>query len=272
MFHSIKIKKALTRLAITLVVLYTLVCVFAYFFQEKMIFIPEKLAANQAFEFTVKFHEKNYKMQDGTHINTLLFKADSSKGCVFYVHGNAGSLKGWGKISSLYTALGYDLFIMDFRGFGKSEGEIYSEDIFYSDLKFLYEEIAKEYRNKKMIIIGYSIGTGPAAMLASTYNPCKLILKAPYYNLTDRVQYQYPFLPSFLLKYKFQTNEFVAQTTCPITIFHGDKDEVIYYGSSLKLKEHLKKGDELVTITGFNHNGMNDEETYIHELKKILSK
>lgn len=272
MSYSVKIKKTLMRVAVTLAILYVLICVLVYFFQEKMIFFPDKLDANHSFEFNAKFIEKNHKMKDGVQINTLLFKADSSKGCVFYVHGNAGSLKRWGKISNLYTALGYDLFIMDFRGYGKSGGEMCSEELFYDDLKCLYEDVVKGYINKKMIVIGYSIGTGPAAMLASVYHPDRLILKAPYYNLTDRVQYQYPFLPGFLLKYKFKTNEFVQNTKCPITIFHGDKDDAIYYESSLKLKAHLKSGDELITIPGFNHNGMNDNEIYIRKLTEILGR
>lgn len=263
--------KWLKRIVILVSVIYILLCTLVYFFQEKLIFHPDVLALDMKYEFDGDYEELNIKMDDGTLINSLLFKAKESKGCVFYLHGNAGSLRRWGDIHELYTGLGYDLFIFDYRGFGKSEGEITSEEVFYNDLDKLYDFVADKYNRDSIVIIGYSIGTGPAAMLASKYQPAHLILKAPYFNLTDRMHYQYPFLPSFLLKYKFATDEFITKVKCPITIFHGDKDDVIYYGSSLKLKEFLKKEDELITIPEFGHNGMNKNEVYTKGLEKIIS-
>lgn len=265
------VKKILKRLAIVFAVVYLLTCLLVYFFQEKLIFFPEKLSSEHKFEFEGKFEELMIPMKDGVKINSLLFKTPDSKGCVFYVHGNAGSLDGWADCHDLYTSMGYDFFIMDFRGYGKSEGEIDGEELFYSDLKDIYISIQKKYIDKKMIVIGYSIGTGPAAMLASEYAPDQLILKAPYYNLTDRMHDQYPFLPGFLLKYKFETSTFIKNMKCPLVIFHGDQDKTIYYGSSLKLKELFKPGDKLITIKDFGHNGMNKNETYIKELQTILN-
>jgi predicted esterase len=58
----------------------------------------------------------------------------------------------------------------------------------------------------------------------------------------------------------------------PVVLFHGDKDEVIYYGSSVKLKEVLKSSDTLITLRGQGHNGMTGNREYIAELKKILEK
>ena len=58
----------------------------------------------------------------------------------------------------------------------------------------------------------------------------------------------------------------------PVVIFHGDKDEVIYYGSSLKLKKLFKTTDTLITLNGEGHNGMSDNPTYLTELQKKLSR
>ena len=57
----------------------------------------------------------------------------------------------------------------------------------------------------------------------------------------------------------------------PVVIFHGDQDEVIYYGSSLKLKEEFKSSDTLITLRGHGHNGMTDSEEYRRGLRKLLS-
>jgi predicted esterase len=58
----------------------------------------------------------------------------------------------------------------------------------------------------------------------------------------------------------------------PIVIFHGNQDEVIYYNSSLKLKELFKEKDTLITLNGQGHNGMSDNRDYIVEIQKILTR
>ena len=107
-------------------------------------------------------------------------------------------------------------------------------------------------------------------MLASRNSPRMLILQAPYYSLVDLTKHLYPFLPAFALKYKFRTSEFVKKTRAPIVIFHGQEDEVIYYGSSTKLKFLLKPGDKLITLTLQGHSGINENPEYIKELKTFL--
>ncbi len=83
-----------------------------------------------------------------------------------------------------------------------------------------------------IVILGYSMGTGTAARLAADNHPRQLILQAPYFSMKDMARYYYPMLPSFLLKYTFPTYRNIQRVTVPVTIFHGDNDEVIYYGSS----------------------------------------
>lgn len=63
------------------------------------------------------------------------------------------------------------------------------------------------YSENKVIIVGYSIGTGSATYVASTNNPKALILQAPYYNFSEMADSRFPFLPGFVLKYKFPTND-----------------------------------------------------------------
>ena len=93
-----------------------------YFIQEKLIFFPEKLDKEYKFGFDQNFEELNFKTEDNVLLNGILFKADTSKGVIFYLHGNAGSLKSWGEIAKTYTDISYDLFMLDYRGYGKSEG------------------------------------------------------------------------------------------------------------------------------------------------------
>lgn len=242
-----------------------------FVFQEKLIFYPQKLNKNYQFSFDQKFEEINVRTIDGITLNGILFKADSSKGLIFYFHGNAGSLSSWGEVAGTYTDLNYDLFMLDYRGYGKSEGSISGEGQLFQDMQTVYDELKNKYNEDSIIVLGYSLGAGLAAKIASTNNPKLLILQAPYYSMTDMMRHTFPIIPTFILKYKLKTNEFIKHCKMPIVIFHGNQDEVIYYKSSLKLKELFKEKDTLITLTGQGHNGMSDNREYVLEIQKILA-
>src|SRR5882757_2982675 len=84
---------------------YVSICSLLFFFQEKLIFHPQKLEETYSFQFDQKFEEANVQTQDGSILSGLLFKADSSKGVIFYLHGNSGSLSSWGVVAKTYTNL-----------------------------------------------------------------------------------------------------------------------------------------------------------------------
>lgn len=252
------------------VLLYLLICILLYFFQEKLIFFPEKLSKNFRLRFAEPFDEVRIKTKDDVSLSAVLFKAKDPKGVVFYLHGNAGSLNSWGDVAGIYTALNYDVFMPDYRGYGKSEGSISSQDQFYQDIQTAYDTLKTMYDESRIIILGYSIGTGPATKLASENHPKMLILQAPYFSLPDLMKHLYPIIPTFILKYKFETDKFITKCSMPVMIFHGDSDEIIYYGSAVKLKQLIKPSDRLITLTGEGHNGMSSNSQYLSEIQKIL--
>ncbi len=211
-------------------------CGLLYFLQERFIFFPEKLSCDHRFNFEQPFDEINFKTRDNVSLNGILFKSDSSNGLIFYLHGNAGSLDSWGGVAKTYTDLHYDVLVLDYRGFGKSEGKINSQGQLFQDVQIVYDEMKRKYEERRIIVIGYSIGTGLAAKISSINYPRLLILQAPYFSLTDVVKHAYPFIPTFLLKYKLETNQYIKVCKMPVVIFHGSEDEVIYYHSSIKLK------------------------------------
>lgn len=263
-------KKMIIKVFVIVGILYLVICALLYFFQEKLIFFPQKLARDYRFGFNQPFEEVTIPTKDKSQLHGLLFKADSSKGLVFYLHGNGGALDSWGEVARTYTALNYDVFLLDYRGYGKSEGAIYSQQQFFDDVQAAYDSIRTRYAEDRIVVLGYSIGTGVATKLASVNNPKLLILQAPYYSLTDMMRHSYPIIPTFVLKYKFETNNYLKACKMPVVIFHGDADEVIYYGSSLKLKALFKSQDTLITLPGQIHNGITDNEVYRRELQRIL--
>jgi len=255
-------------------ILYLGLAALVYFGQEKIVFYPQKLPPDYAFRFGRPCRELVIPAADGTPLHGLLFPVEAPRGLVFYLHGNAGSLAGWGEVAGTYTRLGYDVFLLDYRGFGKSGGEIRGEKQFYADAQAAYDQLRTQYDERNIVVIGYSIGTAVAARLAATNGPRRLILQAPYYSLPDLARRLFPVLsrvlPGALIKYKFHTWQFVRDAKVPVTVFHGDRDEVIPYEAALQLKQYLKPGDQFVTLPRQGHNGMNENAQYGQALEELL--
>jgi hypothetical protein len=255
---------------------YLAVCGYFYFNQDAAIFPGSKLPKGYTYNFQTPFREYAIKTIDGDMLSVCLFKAPNPKGLIFYLHGNGGDLQSWGGVATNYTTLGYDVFMMDYPGYGKSTGHIKSLQQFLNSVSAAYLFIKPNYPEDHIIILGYSIGTGPAAWLASQNHPQKLLLLAPYFSLNDLIGKYYPYLPGMILKYHINTYQYIQHTTAQIIIFHGDKDEVIYYGSSLKLKRYFKPGDTLITLHNQTHENIDagpggPNQDYLNDLKSILN-
>ena len=97
--------------------------VLLYVCQEKFIFLDEELPQDYSFESNIPFEEIILLAQDEGRLNALYFKADSSQGVILYFHGNRGNLTRWADIAAPMTEYGYDVLVMDYRGFGKSTGK-----------------------------------------------------------------------------------------------------------------------------------------------------
>jgi uncharacterized protein len=239
--------------------------------QKQFIFFPERLPVEYQYVFPYEYKEIWFEVDRDVRLNALLFEADEARGTIIYFHGNAGSLRMWGNVSDNFMKHNFNVLVYDYRGYGKSGGEI-DEEKFYSDAVFIYDKI-KEEKGGEIVLYGRSLGSGIASNLAAMRNPDLLILEAPYYSMKDVASRLYPFLPvGLLLKYNFPTYQFIKDVECPIVIFHGTDDEVIYSGSSEKLKKHLKPGDEVYFIDGAHHNDLEYFEEYKIKLSEVLNR
>jgi pimeloyl-ACP methyl ester carboxylesterase len=211
-------------------------------------------------------------MPDKKKLNGVLFKAKNPKGLILWYPGGRGIIDSVGIDSKIYTDLNYDLFILNFRGYGKSEGKISSEKQFDQDMQSVYDYFKKEYQEKNIILFGYSAGTGPASSVAASNNPKMLILQAPYYSLTKEGQRIFYYLPiSLLNRYEFPIYSYLEKTKCPVVIIHGDNDKKIpAKTSSLLLKPFLKPNDQLIILKGQGHNHFLDNKEYLTTLTRII--
>lgn len=260
----------LYRFLIFLLCLYGTLCVLLYLLQESLLFHEDTLPTDYAYSFKQPFEEVWLPVAEETRINALHFTTPDSKGVVLYFHGNGGSLRLWGDVAPVFTRYGYDLFVVDYRGYGKSTGKIRREQDLHDDAAAAYAYLRQFYAEDEIVVYGRSLGSGIAAKVAQQNRPRLLILETPYYSLLDVVKQFVPLLPNGLLKYQIKTYEWLPDVKCPVYLFHGTKDELIPYRSSLRLLPLIETEHELITIEGGQHNDLGAYALYHDGLADIL--
>ncbi len=236
---------------------YALLCGLFYFGQDLFFFRPERLPQWFMYKYPFPFAEINFEMEDGGSVNALHFRVPNSKGVVFYIKGNSRSIKGWGKFAKDFVGKGYDFFILDYRGFGKSRGRR-SEKILHDDLQEIYRWLVAEYEGEERIVLyGRSLGSGLAARLAAVSQPGMLILDCPYYSFLYNIN-RYAFLlpVRWLLRYPIRTDLFIRKVRCPVHILHGSRDRLIPYRQSEMLRALAPERITLYAIDGAGHNNL----------------
>ena len=261
----------LVQILIWVFVAYLLISLIFYFFQHYFFFRPEILPHQFMYNYPFEFEEHNFDMEDGGQVNSILFKVPNSRGVIYYFKGNSRSIKGWGKFAKDFVGNGFDFFMMDYRGFGKSRGKR-TEDKLYHDAQQIYRWLNKKYAEDQIILFGRSYGTGIAARIASWNNPALLILDAPYFSFR-RLIYRYAFiLPlRWLLRYQIPTYRFLKKVDSDIHIIHGTKDRLIPLQHSEQLQALDRSKITLHRIKNGRHNNLPKFPEYHKILYQLIN-
>jgi len=239
------------------------------FVESKLLLWPKKLGSNYEYSFKAKFEEGFLDITKKVSVNYLHFKTTRKrKGVVLYFHGNADNLARWGSVHDQFLPNGYDLIIMDYRGFGKSNGQS-TERILYSDALRFYKLARRNYRAKEIIIYGRSLGTAVASYLGSKVSAKQLILETPFHSFQDLLN-SYPVKWPFDLHYQLNNAKHIKSINYPVYIFQGTRDRVVPYKSAIKLKPLLKNPEHFITIKNGAHKNLDSFELFRNSLKRIL--
>lgn len=264
--------KKLARLVVALLVVYVLGGVLLYVIQDWLLFHPEPLAREHRFAFPQPFREENFTRDKKRNLNLVRFETrEPKKGIVLYFHGNLRNIERYAPFTGLFTRSGYEVWMVDYPGFGKSTGTR-SEQVLYQDARFVYDRATREVDSSNIIIYGRSIGTGIASYLAAR-RPCRqLVLETPYYSIDALARYYFPIYPVMpLTKYGFPIHDYLSQVSAPVTIFHGTVDEVVPYKHSVRLKKE-NPGISLVTIPMGKHNDLHEFASFSQALEQLLTR
>ena len=216
----------------------------------------DAVTGNNANVAAIKFQEINIPFE-GELINGLKFSAAEPKGAILFFHGNFGDVSVWGAYGADFAALGYDFYIFDYPGYGKSDGKITSQDQLFASADAMSRYVLSQHSPKRLAMIGYSIGSGIAAQQAAKWDAARLILLTPYFSFERLAHEKAPFVPKFLIRYKIPTAEFLhAARSTQITLIHGAADELIPVQHCRDLAGSLKAGDLFYEIPDARHNGL----------------
>lgn len=266
-------KKAWKWIRIILII-YVVLGFALYFFQEKLLFHPKKLAADYQFNFSLPFREINLAINNQKNLSIIQFTVPDSicRGVVLYFHGNQRNIERYAPFASNFTKNNYEVWMMDYPGYGKSTGER-TEQIMYDDAKEFYKMARARFGKDSIIIYGRSLGTGIASYLASVKDCKRLMLEAPYYSMEALFRhYAFIYPVQWMTKYHFPTYSYLEKVDAPVTIFHGTSDWVVPYKQSKRLIKIAKPGAELVTLENGEHNNFNDFPLYHQKLDSLLQR
>lgn len=257
---------------IALLLGYILLVLLLYAFHKRIVFRPTSLPEAHEFTFEHDFSELDFwDDQFNIRINALYFPIkERAKGIVLYFHGNADNLQRWGQYTVDFTNHGYEVLAVEYPGYGKSEG-IASEEAVYRSAALAFEWAEQRFAAEKIIIYGRSLGSGPAAWLASRHLVQQLILETPFPSIPTLFRMRasaalVPFEPAA----EFPVATFLQSVTCPVTIFHGTSDWVVPYRVAATLEQYLKPGDRFITIPNGGHRNLRTFPQYREKLEDLL--
>jgi len=260
-------RRMLTTLAV-LAALYAALLVGLWFGQERLLFFPQNLPAGHRFAVEADVHEAWIEVP-GARLNALHLRLPRPDGVVFFLHGNGGSLDNWFVNTEFYRQANFDLFMIDYRGYGKSSGHIQSQAQLEADVRAAWATLALRYAGRKRVIYGRSLGTGLAASLAAEVQPELTVLVSPFQSMRALAGEHYPWVPAALLRYPLRTDLALRRIATPVWMAHGERDALIAPQHAERLQA-LAPRVQLLRVAGAGHNDIHQFDAYLDGLREAL--
>lgn len=246
---------------------------FLWFRQESLMFYPVPLPPDYPLAKEPDIHERTVEV-DGASLSVMHLKLPDPKGVVFFLHGNAGNLAGWFSNADFYRQANFDLVMPDYRGFGKSSGSISSVRQLRQDVRAVWDAFAAQYRGKRLVLYGRSLGTALTAELAAQLSregrrPDLTVLVSPYSSVRELTAEYYPWVPGALVRYTLETVRHLKDIAGPVMLVHGERDALIGAHHTQRLQRVLPTA-RLLVVPQAGHNDIHEFPAYRRALRQAL--
>jgi uncharacterized protein len=249
----------LFNLAVTLLIAYLGIVFLVFAAQAQLIYFPQtarELAVTPE-QIGLAYESVEITTSDDETLHGWFVPVPEAQGTVLFFHGNAGNISHRMDYMPMFQRLGYNFFIIDYRGYGQSSGSP-SEAGTYLDAEAAWRYLteAKGIAPSQIVLYGESLGGPIAAWLAARQKPAGLILASSFTSAPDLAETIYPFLPVRLIaRINYNTLEFLASITAPVLVMHSPQDEIVPFVHGQNLFQAASEPKQFLTLEGGHNSG-----------------
>jgi fermentation-respiration switch protein FrsA (DUF1100 family) len=174
---------------------------------------------------------------------------------LLFFHGNAGNLSDRAGLTiELATRTRSEVFIVGYRGYGRSEGRP-DEDGLYLDAHAAWRHLTEDgVKPGRIVIFGKSLGGAVAVDLAIREPAAGLIVESSFSSIPDMARVHYPFVPRFMIRTRMDSLAKVPLVSCPKLFIHSHVDEVVPYRLGRRLFDAASEPKSFLEVVGAGHN------------------
>jgi uncharacterized protein len=251
---------------------------FMYLMQPRLLYYPNlptrELTATPA-RAGLDYQTVTLQTGDGVRLSAWFIPHPAPRATLLFFHGNAGNLSHRLESIRLFHDLDIAVFIIDYRGYGQSEGSP-TEAGTYRDAAAAWHYLVDERHiaPQEIVIFGRSLGGAIAAELASRTWPAALIIESAFTSVPNMAARLYPWLPvRWLSRYRYDTRKALEAITCPVLIIHSREDDIIPYAEGEQLFVHAREPKRFLELLGGHGNGfLVSREVYTRGIDNFLDR
>lgn len=243
------------------------------YIEKHSIYFPMKEMSITPEEIGLPYEDIYFETPDNKKLNGWFVPHDNAKFTILFVHGNAGNISHRLEKILIFHNLGHNIFIFDYRGYGKSNGSP-SEAGLYKDAEAAYNYLINERKipEDNIILYGESIGGAVIIDLANKVKVRALITEEVFTSVKDMAKIAYPFLPYFIFSSRFDSIPKIKGVKCPKLMIHSIDDEIVPFRLGEKLFNAANPPKTFLKIRGSHNTAFLDSEEQFKEgIKAFLN-
>ncbi|GIV59615.1 alpha/beta hydrolase [Rhodocaloribacter litoris] len=236
---------------------YALLVLVVFTFQHRLLFLPSPDLGPTPAAHGLAYEDVTLETEDGERLHGWWIPAEHPRATLLLFHGNAGNISGRLPLISVWHGLGLNVFVFDYRGYGRSTGTP-SEEGLYRDAAaaWHYLTATRGLAPEEVLLLGRSLGGGPATWLAERAGPGALILESTFTSVPDVAARHYPFLPvRWLARHRFDNLDRIRRIRVPVLVIHSPEDEIVPYAHGRALFDAAAGPKTFLEIAGRHNDG-----------------
>jgi hypothetical protein len=243
--------------------------------ERLFVYYPSKGFIGSPGDLGLDYRDLFLTADDKVRVHGWFVPAPGATITLLIFHGNAGNISHRLEWIQLLHELNCHVLIIDYRGYGKSEGSPFEQGL-YLDARAAYRWWIREQDGpgQQLVVVGESLGGCVAVDLAAETNPAGLILQSTFTSARDMARTIFPLgLLQPLTGIRFDSASKITRIRCPKLVIHGSRDEIVPFGLGMKLYESALPPKTFYEVRGAGHNDLvwTGGTEYSRRLREFLS-